>query len=93
MARKHRARRRRVLLETKLAELAALARQLSPSATVEASTLSYEGEAGRVVVFASSDIAEAEIDRIEAVLNDRALAIYEDTGFFIPCAVLDLAAR
>jgi hypothetical protein len=93
MARKARARNRRVLLEAKLTELAALARHLYPSATVEASTLSYEGEDGRVVVFAPPDIADAEIEQIEAALNDRAFAIYEETGFYIPCAVLDLITR
>jgi hypothetical protein len=40
-------------------------------------------------VFASPDLPEAEVDRIELALNDRAAAIYKATGLFLLCAVFD----
>ena len=84
---------RRGLLDAKLTELALLAKELCPSAMVEASAFQYEDEDGRVEVFPPSGVPDAEEDRVEMALARRAAQIFEETGLYIVCAVLDPAAR
>src|ERR1043165_2152416 len=70
---------RRALLDAKLAELALFAKQLCPSATIEASVIRYEDEDGRVELFPPPVLSEAEEDRIELALAARAAEIFTDT--------------
>ena len=84
--------KRRALLDGKLVELALFAKQLCPAASVEASTLRYEDEDGRVQVFPPPGLSEADEERIELAIAARAAEIFDDTGLFIVCAVLDPAA-
>jgi hypothetical protein len=84
---------RRTLLDAKLTELVLFAKELCPSATVEGSTLKYEDEDGRVDVFTPPGLSEAEEDRVEMALAARAGEIFDNTGLYIVCAVLDLSAR
>ena len=84
---------RRALLDAKLTELALLAKELCPLAMVEASAIQYEDEDGRVEVFPPSGVSDAEEDRVEMTLAGRAVQIFEKTGLYIVCAVLDPAAR
>ena len=84
---------RRSLLDAKLTELALYAKELCPDARVDASSLTYEDEDGRVEIFPPTTLSEAEEERLEYAVAARAAQIFEETGLFIPCAVLDLAAR
>ena len=84
---------RRALLDAKLTELMLFAKELFPSARVEGSTIIYEDEDGRVDVFAPPGLSEAEEDRLELTLAERAADIFDDTGLFIVCAVLDSTSR
>lgn len=84
---------RRALLDAKLTELALFAKELCPAATVEASAIQYEDEDGRVEMFPPQGVSDAEEDRIEMALAGRAAQIFEKTGLYIVCAVLDPAAR
>ena len=84
---------RRALLDAKLTELVLFAKQLCPSAAVEASAIQYEDEDGRVEVFPPPALSEAEEDQVEMDLAARAAEIFADTGLYIVCAVLDPAAR
>ncbi len=83
----------RQLLDGKLTELALYAKELCPQAIVEASPIRYEDEDGRVEVFPPPTLTETEEELIEFALNERATEIFEQTGLFIPCAVLDSTAR
>lgn len=83
----------RALLDAKLTELALFAKQLCPAASVEASTIRYEDEDGRVEVFPPPGIWEAEEERIELALAARSAQIFDETGLYIVCAVLDPTAR
>jgi hypothetical protein len=83
---------RRVLLDAKLTELALFAKELCPSAAVEASAIQYEDEDGRVEVFPPTGMSDCE-GRVEMALAGRAAQIFEKTGLYIVCAVLDPAAR
>lgn len=84
---------RRALLDAKLTELALYAKELCPDAAVEISTIQYEDEDGHVRVFPPPNLPEAEEERIELAVAARAGDIFEETGLFILCAVLDSAAR
>ena len=83
----------RRLLDRKLTELALYAKELCPEAEVEASTVAYEDEDGHVDVFPPPGLSEAEEDRIELAIAARAAAIFEQTGLYILCAVLDSTTR
>jgi len=84
---------RRILLDAKLTELALFAKQLCPSADVEASAIQYEDEDGRVEVFPPARLLDNEEDRLEMTLAARASEIFEATGLYIVCALLDPSAR
>ncbi len=93
MKRRHSRDDRRSLLDAKLTELALYAKELCPEGAVEVSTIQYEDEDGHVEIFPPATFPEEEIDRIELALAARAGDIFEDTGLFILCAVLDPAVR
>lgn len=80
---------RRMLLDSKLTELLLYAKEVCPDARVEASTLVYEDEDGRVEIFPPPGLTEAEEEKIELAVAGRAAQIFEETGLYIPCAVLD----
>ncbi len=83
----------RALLDAKLTELALYAKELCPTGAVEASTIQYEDEDGRIAVFPPPTLSETEEEAIERALAERSDAIYASTGLYIPCAVLDPTAR
>ena len=80
---------RRALLDAKLTELSLYAKELCPEAVVEASAAQVEDEDGHVDVHPPPGLADEEEERIELTLAARAAEVFEDTGLFIPCAVLD----
>ena len=84
---------RRALLDAKLTELVLLTKELCPSATVEASTLTYEDEDGSVDIFTPAHLSDAEEDSIEMAVAERAAQIFEETGPYILCAIVGPAPR
>lgn len=84
---------RRVVLDTKLTELALYAKELCPGAEVEVTPVQYEDEDGHVEVFPPASLLEADVERLELGLAARAAEVFADTGLYIVCAVLDRTAR
>lgn len=84
---------RRSVVDAKLTELALYAKALCPDAVVEISTIQYEDEDGHVEVFPPPTLPEAEEERIELAIAAKAADIFEDTGVYIACAVLDPTVR
>jgi len=84
---------RRSAIDAKLTELLLYAKELCPSAVVEISPLQYEDEDGHVEVFPPQALTDAEVDRLELTLAARAADIFEQTGLYIVCAVLDPATQ
>jgi 2'-5' RNA ligase len=80
---------RRALLDAKLTELGLYAKELCPDGAVEMSTTRYEDEDGHVTLVVPPQCSEDDEDRIELALAARAGRIFEDTGLFILCGVLD----
>lgn len=71
------------------------AKELCPGAVVDISPLQYEDEDedGHVEVYPPASLSDAEVDRIELTLASRSGEIFDRTGLYIVCAVLDSAAR
>lgn len=84
---------RRTAVDAKLTELMLYAKELCPGGGVDISPLQYEDEDGHVEVFPPASLSEAEVDRLELTLAARAAEIFDDTGLYIVCAVLDPATR
>jgi hypothetical protein len=84
---------RRAVLDDKLTELALYAKELCPGAGVDISAVSYEDEDGHVDVFPPASCSEADEERIELALAARVAEIFDSTGLYVVCAVLDPAAR
>lgn len=82
---------RRVLVDEKVVELALYAKQLCPDARVEMDLIRFDDEDGHVRLFPEQVLSDAEQDRIESYLAERAAEILEHCGVFILCGVLDTA--
>ena len=57
------------------------------------SIIQYEDEDGHLEVFPPPTLHETEEDRIELAIAERAAEIFEDTGLYILCALLDPTGR
>jgi hypothetical protein len=75
------------LLDGRLAELAALIKDISPQARVEISFEQYEDEDAHVCVYPPVTMAAEEIERLERTLGEHCNDILLDTGLFIIGAV------
>ena len=84
---------RRSAVDAKLTELMLYAKELCPGAVVDTSPLQYEDEDGHVEVYPPASLSDAEVDRIELTLASRSGEIFDQTGLYIVCAVLDPTAR
>ena len=84
---------RRIAVDAKLTELMLYAKELCPGALVDISSLQYEDEDGHVEVVPPASLSDSDIDRLELTLAARAADIFEQTGLYIVCAVLDPATR
>ncbi len=84
---------RRAAVDSKLTDLALYAKELCPGAVVDVSPLQYEDEDGHVEVVPPTDLSDADVDRLDLALAARSAEIFEETGLYIVCAVLDRAAR
>lgn len=93
MAPQHETRDRRATVDAKLTELMLYAKEQCPGAFVDISPLQYEDEDGHVDVFPPTGWSDADADRLELSLAARAAEIFDQTGLYIVCAVLDLAPR
>ena len=79
----------RDILDRKLTELTLLAKKLCPDARVEANTLRYEDEDGRLKVFPPPGLSKIEEETLEETLVEKCIEIFDETGLFIVCAAFD----
>ena len=80
---------RQDLLETKLSEITALIKELSPQARVEISFEQYEDEDAHIRVYPPPSVDIGEATRIERTMGERCNDVLLDTGLFIVGAVCD----
>lgn len=86
------AKKGRELLDQTLTEISLFAKKLCPGARVEASSLQYEDEDGRVRVFPPPHFSEEDEERLEEALAEKCVEAFEQTGLFILCALFDSEA-
>jgi len=79
----------RDMLDRKLTELTLLAKRLCPEAKIEANTIRYEDEDGRLKVFPPPGLSEMEEEALEEALIEKCIEIFDETGLFIVCAAFD----
>ena len=79
----------RDILDQKLTELTLLAKRLCPEAKVEANTIRYEDEDGRLKLFPPPGLSEVEEEALEEALIEKCIEIFDETGLFIVCAAFD----
>jgi hypothetical protein len=77
------------LLETKLSELTAMIKDLSPQARVEISFERYEDEDAHIDVYPPSSMMPDQVSRIELAMGERCNDVLLETGIFIVGAVCD----
>jgi hypothetical protein len=77
------------LLETKLSELTAVIKELSPQARVEISFERYEDEDAHIRVYPPPSVDIGEATRIERTMGERCNDVLLETGLFIVGAVCD----
>lgn len=80
---------RQDLLETKLSEITALIKELSPQARVEISFEQYEDEDAHIRVYPPPSVDIGEATRIERTMGERCNDVLLETGLFIVGAVCD----
>ncbi len=80
---------RQELLETKISELTALIKELSPQARVEISFERYEDEDAHIRVYPPPSLTPEEIARIEGVMGERCNDLLLEKDLFIIGAVCD----
>lgn len=77
------------LLDTSLAQIAVLIKELAPESRVEISYARYEDEDAHVSIYLPPTASKDEVLRIETALGERCNDILVDTGLFIIGAVCD----
>jgi hypothetical protein len=77
------------LLDTKVSEMTALIKELSPQARVEISFERYEDEDAHIRVYPPASIASEEAARIELKMGERCNEVLLETGLFIIGTVCD----
>jgi len=77
------------LLDSKVSEMTALIKELSPDARVEVSFERYEDEDAHIRVYPPPTIECEEATRIELKLGERCNEILLETGLFIIGTVCD----
>jgi hypothetical protein len=80
---------RQDLLESKISELTALIKELSPQARVEISFERYKDEGAHIHVYPPPSIRDEEVARIELTMGERCNDVLLETGLFIIGAVCD----
>ncbi len=80
---------RQDILESKISELTALIKELSPQARVDISLERYDDEDAHIRVYPPPSIKAEKVARIEATLGERCNDVLLETGLFIIGAVCD----
>ena len=77
------------LLDSKVSEVSALIKTLSPQARVEVSFERYEDEDAHIRVYPPASIDSQEAARIELIIGERCNEVLIETGLFIIGSVCD----
>lgn len=87
MARKRKTPSQQKFLDSQIAELVALIKEVSPPARIEISFEQYEDEDAHICVYPPATMEAEEVERLELMVGERCNDILLDTGLFIVGAV------
>jgi hypothetical protein len=87
MARKRKTPSQQKSLDSQIAELVALIKEVSPPSRIEISFEQYEDEDVHICVYPPDTMEAGEIERLELIIGERCNDILLDTGLFIVGAV------
>jgi len=87
MARKRKTPSQQKFLDSQIAELVALIKEVSPPARIEISFEQYEDEDAHICVYPPATMQAEEVERLELMVGERCNDILLDTGLFIVGAV------
>ena len=87
MACKRKTSRQQKLLDSRLAELVSLIKDVSPLARVEISFEQYGDEDAHICVYPPATLTAAEVESLELMVGECCNDILLDTGLFIVGAV------
>jgi hypothetical protein len=77
------------LLDSKVSEVTALIKALSPQARVEVSFERHEDEDAHIRVYPPASVDSQEAARIELILGERCNEVLLETGLFIIGSICD----
>ena len=80
---------RRTIVDKYLIEVSLLAKELCPTAQVEATTERYEDEDGHVRIYPPVGWSEGQMTALEAQIAERCVDILVDAGVFLCAAVYE----
>jgi hypothetical protein len=78
---------RRLMIDKYLTEVSLFAKDLCPTATVEATLTSYENEDGQVRIHPPADLTASQIAALEGQVAGRCVDLLIQTGIFLCAAV------
>lgn len=87
MARKRKTPSQQKFLDSQIAELVALIKEVSPPSRIEISFEQYEDEDAHICVYPPATMEAEEVERLELMVGERCNDILLDTGLFIVGAV------
>lgn len=87
MARKRKTPSQQKSLDSQIAELVALIKEVSPPSRIEISFEQYEDEDAHICVYPPATMEAEEVERLELMVGERCNDILLDTGLFIVGAV------
>jgi hypothetical protein len=78
---------RRLMIDRCLTEVSLLAKELCPTATVEATLTSYADEDGHVHIYPPTGLTDDQIEELEGRVAGRCVDLLIQTGIFLCAAV------
>lgn len=78
---------RRLMIDNYLTEVSLFAKEICPTATVEATLTSYEDEDGHVRIYPPADLTDSQIEELEGQVAGRCVDLLIETGIFLCAAI------
>ena len=78
---------RRMMIDKCLTEVSLFAKELCPTAKVEATLTSYEDEDGHVRIYPPTGLTDSQIEELEGQVAGRCVDLLLQTGIFLCAAV------
>jgi hypothetical protein len=78
---------RRLMIDKCLTEISLFAKELCPTAKIEATLTCYEDEDGHVRIFPPAGLTDSQLEELEGQGADRCVDLLIETGIFLCAAI------